>query len=132
MKPYYKIVNSGTTAIEWSKIEVRYYMVKDGTSAAFRSGNLVYPDNLQNNLTIAFVQVSGNNYYAKMTFAGTTATIGAGVTTGECKQSIFQDNATSPSQSNDNSFDATKTSYALSTKIVVYYNGSVVYGTAPY
>jgi hypothetical protein len=132
MTPWYKIVNGGSTALNWTGIEVRYYFVRDAAGATYRSGNLVYPNNLQNNLTITIVNVSGDNFYAKMTFSGTSEVIAAGATTGECKQTIYEDNAASPNQSNDYSFDATKTAYAPWTKMVVLYNSVVVSGTAPY
>jgi mannan endo-1,4-beta-mannosidase len=132
MAPWYKIVNGGSTALNWTGIEIRYYFVRDSAGATFRAGNLVYPNNLQNNLNITFVNVSGDNFYAKITFSGTSEVIAAGATTGECRQTIYEDNAPNPNQANDFSADTTKTTYSPWTKMVVLNNGVVVCGTAPY
>jgi cellulose 1,4-beta-cellobiosidase len=62
---------------------------------------------------------------------GVANTLPAGVNTGEMQNRIYDSGYGNFTQTNDYSFDATKTVYADWTKVTVYYKGALVWGTEP-
>jgi hypothetical protein len=132
MKPHFKILNNGTTPVDLSTLAVRYYFTADGSTSL--SANCDYAQIGCGSITQMFHATTGMNAdtYAEVTFASGAGTIAVGSDSGEI-QSRFHDSsyAVNFTQTNDYSFDATKTAYGTWDHMTIYQGTSVLWGTPP-
>jgi hypothetical protein len=139
--PHFQIKNSGTNSITLSTITVRYWYTveaSDGVTVATTPGaqqvNCDYALLGCGNITMSLVQVSpartGANEYLQLSFPASAGTLAAGATTGEIQTRINKLDFTNYNESDDYSYLAV-TSYTATTKVTVYLNGTLIYGTEP-
>ena len=142
MKPYVKVFNDGATTIALTDITVRYWFTSEATGGDVFTCD--YADVGTGTVTGAF-GTSGGKRYLQTGFTssanvptwptcggtGVANTLPAGANTGEVQTRINHSSWSWYTQTNDYSFDATKTSYADWTKVTVYYKGALVWGTEP-
>jgi hypothetical protein len=112
---------------------VRYYFTKDGCSATLTS-DCDYATLGCPLVSVAFNTATGTNAdeYAEVSFLSGAGMLAPGASTGEVQPRLHAVNYTCTfTQSNDYSFDASKTSYAYWTNVTLYQNGTLVWGTEP-
>ena len=71
------------------------------------------------------------DYYLEVSFTAGAGSIAAGQSSGEIQTRNHKSDWTNFNESNDYSFDPTKTAYTDWTKVVLLRNGVVVWGIAP-
>ncbi|WP_081757011.1 endo-1,4-beta-xylanase [Gorillibacterium massiliense] len=127
----FNIKNTGSTAVSLSGVKLRYYFTKD-TSAGLN----VYVDYAQlgsSNISGAFTSATGTNTdtYLELSFASGAGTLAAGGQTGEIQIRIAKSDWSNFNETNDYSYDGTKTALADWNKITLLQSGTVVWGVAP-
>jgi Cellulose binding domain len=130
VRPYLKIANGGTASVSLTGVTMRYYFTADGsTSQAFVCDYAQLGCSL---ISGAFFPTTGTNAdtYLEISFAD--GAVNPGDDSGEIQARFHDTNyAVTFTQTNDYSFDATKTAYANWAQITLYQNGTLVWGTEP-
>jgi hypothetical protein len=132
-KPYFNIVNTGSTAVALSSLKIRYYLTKES------GGDLVFNCDWAQlgcaNIAGTFVAISpaktNADTYLEIGFTTAAGSIAAGGSSGEIQTRNNKSDWTNFNESNDYSFDATKTSFADWSRVALYQNGTLVWGVAP-
>jgi hypothetical protein len=139
-QPYLKIINPDPTTIPLTEITARYWFTGDGAATITGEKGYSYNDlgysgyvNISDFVTKTAVDVlrTGADKYFQVGFTSSAGSLRWNdVITLEW---AFQgDNwATQFTQSNDYSYDATKTAYADWSKVTLYRNGTLIWGTEP-
>jgi hypothetical protein len=131
MKPVFQIMNDGTSSVPLTELTIRYWYTLDGgTMSVFYCD---YATVGCGNITGSFVMATGMNadQYILVGFSGGAGSISPVGNSGEIQTRIQRSNFTAYNESNDYSFDPTKTSFTDWTKVTLYRNGSLVWGTEP-
>lgn len=131
IKPFFNIKNNGTTAVSLSNIKIRYYFTKEGNSDM--KSWIDWAQIGGSNIDRTFGTVTGTNAdtYVELSFTSGAGSIAAGGQTGEIQLRMSKANWSNLDETNDYSFDPTKTAYADWDKVTLYLNGTLVWGTAP-
>ncbi|RKP53167.1 hypothetical protein D7Z26_15685 [Cohnella endophytica] len=129
--PHFNIKNTGTTAVSLSNLKLRYYFTKDGTQALN-----YYVDWAQagsGNVSAIFASTSGTgaDTYMEVSFTTAAGSIAAGGQSGEIQMRIAKADWSNFNEVGDYSFDPTKTAFADWSKVTLYQNGTLVWGTEP-
>ncbi|MHA7965371.1 glycoside hydrolase family 6 protein [Paenibacillus sp. CAU 1782] len=124
IKPYFNIKNNGSTAVNLSDLKIRYYFSKEG-SAAMDSA-------------IDWAQVGGANIqrtftdtYVELSFTSGAGAIQAGGQSGDIQLRMYKTDWSNFDETNDYSYDPTKTSYQNWNKVTLYNGGTLVWGVEP-
>jgi type II secretory pathway pseudopilin PulG len=140
MKPYVKVFNDGATTIALTDITIRYWFTSEPAGSDVFTCD--YAGAGTGTITGTF-GTSGGHRYLQIGFTssanvptydggtGVANTLPASANTDEVQTRINDSAWGWYTQTNDYSFDATKTSYADWTKVTVYYKGTLVWGTEP-
>lgn len=138
--PHIQVKNSGTNSFALSTITVRYWYTEeasDGVTLGTSEAQAVSCDYALlgcSNVTMSLVAVSpartGANYYLQLSFPASVGSLAAGATTGEIQARIYKVDNTAYNETDDYSYLSTM-SYTNTTKVTVYLNGTLVYGTEP-
>jgi hypothetical protein len=134
LKPHLEIVNNGTSAVSLSSLTLRYFFTKDSTPATDLTFVCDYAQVGCTNLSGTFNTWTGTNAdeYAEIAFQAGAGSIAPGTNSGEIQARIHPtDYAYMFTQTNDYSFDSTKTAYTPWTHVTLYQNGTLVWGTEP-
>jgi chitodextrinase len=132
MKPHLNIVNGGTTAIPMSELTVRYWYTNDGNQPQVY--NCDFASRGCSNISASFVSipaVTGANIYLQLSFSAGAGSLAAGQQSGEIQNRLNNQNFSAYNEANDYSFDPTKTAFADWTRVTLYRNGTLVWGTEP-
>jgi hypothetical protein len=126
-------VNNGTSSVALSSLTLRYYFTADGcTSEAFSCDYALLGCGL---LTSSFAATTGTNadHYLEVGFTAAAGSLAAGGNTGEIQARFHDSNnfQTTFTQTNDYSYDATKTAFAAWSKVTLFENGTLVWGQEP-
>lgn len=125
--PYMTIVNNSSSAVAWKEFKIRYYYTNDGATMSFTcNGNPWYVCQ-----SIAWASGTTNGVtYQELNFSNTdpSRTIAAG---GSEEVQFVMTGSTNLNAANDYSYVAGATNPTDAPKIVLYRNGSVVWGTPP-
>jgi glucuronoarabinoxylan endo-1,4-beta-xylanase len=121
MKPHINIVNTSTSSVSLSELTARYYYTKEGTAA--EQFNIDYSVMGSSLITDTF-----GSGYIEIGFAPSSGTLAGNGQSGEIQIRINKADWTNYDQSNDYSFDATKTAYADWDRIALYQNGTLIWG----
>jgi endoglucanase len=130
----FNIKNTGTTAVSLSSLKLRYYITKETTSATLN----FWTDWAQvgsNNVSGSFGSVSpaktNADTYLEISFSTAAGSIAPGSQSGEIQVRIAKSDWSNFSESNDYSFDGTKSAFADWNKVTLYQNGTLVWGIEP-
>jgi hypothetical protein len=133
IKPVISIVNTGTTTVALSELKVRYWYTNEGGVA-----QTSYCDWAQvncANVTRTFVAVSpvrsGADTTLDVAFTAAAGSLAPGAASGEVQLRMNKNDWSNYTESNDYSYDQTKTSLADWPKVTLYRNGVLVWGTEP-
>jgi len=130
----FNIKNTGTTAVNLSDLKLRYYLTKDSSSASLN----YWVDYAQVG-TSAVSGVVGTispaaataDTYLELSFSSSAGSIAAGGQSGDIQIRMAKSDWTNLNESNDYSFDSTKSAYADWNKVTLYQNTSLVWGIEP-
>jgi endo-1,4-beta-xylanase len=132
IRPHFMISNTGTATVDLSTLTVRYYFTADGsTSQAYVCDYAVIGCG---STSATFSPTTGTHAdtYMEVSFTSGAGSVSPGSNTGEIQARFHDTNyAVTFTQSNDYSFDPTKTAYANWTNMTLYQSGTLVWGTEP-
>jgi len=134
--PSFRIVNTGSSALNLNGMEVRYWINSDSTSGqtvqAFAdwAGKLPQGSTITQNITVSAVQrVQGTqNYYVSFRF-NSAVTLAANEYV-EIQSRFNKSDWSMMQQSNDWSYAANQ-NYTVTNRMTAYVSGALVYGTEP-
>ncbi|GMK37673.1 hypothetical protein PCCS19_07270 [Paenibacillus sp. CCS19] len=130
----FNIKNTGTTAVSLSGLKLRYYITKDTTSASLNYW-VDYAQVGSSNISGAFASISPAkttaDTYLELSFSSAAGSIAPGGQSGEIQVRIAKSDWSNFSESNDYSFDGTKSSFADWNKVTLYNSGSLAWGIEP-
>jgi mannan endo-1,4-beta-mannosidase len=133
--PYINIVNTGVGLqyVPLSALKVRYYYTAD-TSVVDQYGCLYWPLGCSN-VTATIVAMSttrtGADHYLELSFSAAAGTLAPFGESGSIQNRLNKTDWSNYNQSNDYSFDASKTAFADWARVTLYWNGVLVWGTEP-
>lgn len=131
--PQFNIKNTGTTAVDLSQVKLRYYFTKD--SASDLSFWCDYAQVGSANVEAHFVTVDPAkgtaDTYLEIGFKSGAGSLAAGAETGIIQGRFSKNNWTNFDQTNDYSFDATKTAFSAWNKVTAYIGGVNAWGIEP-
>ncbi|WP_110931738.1 endo-1,4-beta-xylanase [Paenibacillus bouchesdurhonensis] len=132
-KPHFNIVNSGNAAVSLSELTLRYYFTTDGNDALVFNCDwaVVGCSNLSGKFVKLDTATENADVYLEISFNASAGAISAGGSTGEIQTRSHRSNWTNLNESNDYSFDSTKTSFTNWEKATLYRNGTLVWGNEP-
>ncbi|MEU0337047.1 cellulose binding domain-containing protein [Streptomyces sp. NPDC006193] len=133
-EPWFKVKNTGATALPLNEVRIRYYFKADSADAAYRFacswaargcayitgvfGTLAHPtDTADRYLEIGFTSGAGS--------------LAPGADTGDMQLRFYQSGWQTLRQSDDYSFGAGQTAYGDWSKVTATRAGDLVWGTAP-
>src|SRR5262245_43590230 len=132
IKPHFNIVNGGTTTVPLSELTIRYWYTNDGSQPQVYDCD--FASRGCSNLSASFVSitaVTGANPYLQLSFSAGAESLTPGQQSGEIQTRLHSQNWSNYTEGNDYSYDATKTSFADWTRVTLYRNGTLVWGTEP-
>ncbi len=134
-KSDYEIINQGPSAQAYSGLTVRYWFTNDNVATSF-TFNCYYAaigsGNVTGTVYAMDAATSTADHYLELSFSSSAGTLGPDASSGEI-QAAFNGTNNFPvmTQTNDYSFDPTKTAFAPSSTVTLYQNGTLVWGTEP-
>jgi hypothetical protein len=138
--PRIQIKNLGTNSFALSTVTVRYWYTEeasDGITLGTTEAQAVSCDYAMvgcGNVTMSLVPVSpvrsGANYYLQLSFSAGAGSLVGGASTGDVQARIYKTDNKFYNESDDYSYLAT-TTYTTTTKVTLYLNGTLIYGTEP-
>ncbi|MGR6542261.1 glycoside hydrolase family 9 protein [Paenibacillus tundrae] len=131
--PQFNVKNTGTQAVDLSTVKLRYYFTKDG------SGDLSfwcdYAQVGAANIEGRFVNVNPAkgtaDTYLEISFKPGAGSLAPGAETGVIQARFSKTNWSNFDQSNDYSYDATKTAFTAWNQVTGYQGGTQVWGIEP-
>jgi hypothetical protein len=135
IKPHFNIVNAGTSPVPLSELKVRYWFTREGTQNQSFWCDWAATNGACSNVTGTVVQLSparaGADFYVEVSFTAAAGSIPAGGQSGEIQTRISKSDWSNYIETGDYSFDPTKTSFTDWTRVTLYRNGVLVWGTEP-
>ncbi|MCT2593861.1 hydrolase [Streptomyces sp. N2-109] len=133
-EPWLKVVNTGSSSTPLSGVKVRYYFKADSASAEYRFACSWAVKGCAN-VTGTFGRLANPtataDRYLEVGFTSGAGSLAPGADTGDLQLRFHQTNWQPVRQSDDYSFDASRTSYGNADKITAQVGGSIAWGTAP-
>ena len=133
IRPWLKVVNSGSSAIDLSRVTIRYWYTVDGDKA--QSAVSDWAQIGASNVTFKFVKLSGSvsgaDYYLEIGFKSGAGQLQPGKDTGEIQIRFNKSDWSNYNQGNDWSWAQSMTSYGENVKVTAYIDGVLVWGQEP-
>ncbi|WP_438447010.1 cellulase family glycosylhydrolase [Gorillibacterium sp. sgz5001074] len=124
IKPQFNIKNTGASSVKLSELKLRYYFSKDGSPSMIS--------------WIDWAQIGGSHInrsftdsYVELGFDEGAGTVAAGGETGEIQLRMSKNDWSNFNETNDYSFDSSKTAFIDWNKVTLYRNGTLVWGLEP-
>ena len=133
MKPWFQIYNAGTTAIPLSDLTIRYWFTINVEKTMVFNCDYAFLGcaNLTGTYTKLPTAKTNADYYLEVSFKASAGNLAAGGNSGEIQTRLNKSDYTNMTQTDDYSFDGTKSSFALWDHVTVYNKGVLVYGVEP-
>jgi len=131
IKAHFIIKNTGSSAVDLSTLKLRYYFTKDGSAAV--NAWIDWAQIGASNVSATIGAATGTNAdtYVELSFASGAGSILAGGQSGEIQVRLSKADWSNFNESNDYSYDGTKTAYADWNKVALFQNGTLVWGVTP-
>jgi PKD repeat protein len=133
IKPVLNLINNGTTDIPFSELTVRYWYTIDTDQPQSYACDWAVVNCA--NITHQFVPLSsprdGADHYLELGFTSSAGTLPGGGSSGDIQSRITKTDFSSYDETDDYSFDPTKTSFTDWTQVTLYRNGVLIWGTEP-
>ncbi len=132
IKPHLNIVNNGSSALPLSEVAIRYYYTIEPNGSQSEIFHCDYAMIDCANVVGAFKTTTGTNadHYLEITFTGGNM-VNAGATSGEIQARYNKSDYATYDETNDYSYDPTKTAFATWDRVTLYHNGVLVWGVEP-
>ncbi|WMT43488.1 fibronectin type III domain-containing protein [Paenibacillus sp. D2_2] len=131
IKPQFNIKNNGTSAVNLSDIKIRYYFTKDSNQDVNAWIDWAQVGSANINKTFGTASAVKADTYIELSFTSTAGSIAAGGQSGEIQLRMSKADWSNFDETNDYSYDATKTAYADWDHVTLYVNGVLVWGIEP-
>lgn len=132
ISPRFLVQNTGTTAVNFSDIKIRYYYTINGEKAQnfWCDWSSIGSSNVVGNFVKLDSAKTGADYYLEVSFTSQAGTLQPGQSA-EVQTRFSKTDWTTYSQSDDYSFNSTASSYVSNDKVVAYVGSNVAYGILP-
>ena len=131
MKPHFRILNGSSSSVPLSSLTIRYYFTAEGNPPQIYECD--YATVGCGNLAGVFAPTTGASadHYLELSFTAGAGSIAAGGNSGEIQARLHNQDYSNVNEANDYSFDPTKTSFTDWSKVTLFQNGALVWGTEP-
>ena len=133
-EPSFQIVNDGTATVDLSSLTIRYFFTKDGAPASDLGFSCDFAQVGCGQISSTFGSWTGTNAdeYLELSFLAGSGNLAPGASSGLIEARFHAiDYAYTFTQTNDYSFDATKTSFTPWMNVTLYQDGMLVWGAEP-
>jgi hypothetical protein len=132
VRPYVTLVNTSGSSVPLSELTIRYWYTRDTASAPVANCDyaVVGCANILTSFTTLATARSGADAYYQIGFTSGAGSLVSGASS-EVKTRFHKTDWSTYSESGDYSYDPTKTAYTDWTKVTLYRNGVLVWGTEP-
>jgi len=133
-EPWLKVRNTGSTSVQLSQVKVRYYFKADAPNATYRfacSWAVTGCSAITGTFGTLAHPTATADRYLEIGFTASAGSLAPGADTGDMQLRFHQSSWQTLRQSDDYSFDGTRTSYADWNKVTARLAGATVWGTAP-
>jgi hypothetical protein len=133
IEPWFQIVNGSSSSVPLSQLSLRYYFTADTTGSytfACAWAQLGCA-NLTGTVVTMPVTAPAADRYLQITFGAGAGSLAPGASTGDIQLRLYRTDWQNVNQANDYSFNGGQTSYADSTTVTAYQNGSLAWGVPP-
>lgn len=128
-----KVVNNGTTAVPYGDLKIRYWYLKEGSAteefACYYAA--VGSTNISATYNTAATPTANADSYMEISIAAAAGDLAASGNSGDIQIASHFTDWSAVDNTNDYSYDATKTTYAAWNRITLYQNGKLVWGVEP-
>jgi cellulose 1,4-beta-cellobiosidase len=131
IKPQLNIKNNGTSAINLSDLKIRYYFTKDSNQDVNAWIDWAQVGSANINSTFGTASATNADTYIELSFTTAAGSIAAGGQSGDIQLRMSKADWSNFDESNDYSYDATKTAYTDWDHVTLYLNGILVWGIEP-
>ena len=130
INPHFRVANSGSSPVDLTNITIRYWYTKE-TGSMTQVFHCDWAKIDCGNLGGAFTVASGMNadHYLEITFTG--GSVAAGDNSGPIQLRFNMQDYAAFDETNDYSYDASKTAFAPWDKVTAYSGGQLIWGTEP-
>ncbi|WP_246070398.1 lytic polysaccharide monooxygenase [Paenibacillus kobensis] len=129
IKAHFNIKNTGTSALDLTTVKIRYYFTKDSSSNVNAFIDWAQVGNSNVKVTVGTATGTNADTYVEISF--TSGSIAAGGQSGDIQVRLAKADWSNFNESNDYSYDGTKTAYADWNKVTATQGGTLVWGTTP-
>ena len=133
VNPQFKVFNNGSNSVALSTLTIRYWYTIDTQVAetAFVDFASLGPGNISlSNARLSPARTNAD-HYLQVGFAAAAGSLAAGANTGDIQVRFNKNDFSNYNETNDYSFDASKTDYADWDRATLYQNGTLVWGVEP-
>jgi len=127
------LFNTGSSSIPLNEIKIRYWYTADSTQS--QNYWCDYAAVGCSNISAQFVTLQtarpGASHYIEISFTSGAGSLAAGANTGQIQNRFSRNDWTSYIQTDDYSFDASKTQFTDWNHVTVYRNGVLIWGIEP-
>lgn len=134
MEPWFKVVNNGSATVSLDQVKIRYYFKADGPDIQYRyacSWAVKGCAHITGTFGTLATPTATADRYLEIGFTGGAGTLAPGADTGDMQLRFHRADWQTLRQSDDHSFDGTRTAYGDWDKVTARLGSATVWGTAP-